>query len=852
MAQQLERTTFETSRLMEFFSEQELAMQIGSDAALWPLALVKELIDNALDACESAGVPPQITVTVTDDSVTVTDNGPGMPPETLERSLDYLVRVSDKQHYVSPTRGQLGNAFKCIWAAVYVATGQEGRVEVHSGDRLHVVTVGLNRIAQTPELSHEVLEADHVQNGTSVKIAWPDIASYLGADFVLDGLLKGYAAFNPHASFTRLFGGRRDEISATDPGWQKWRPADPTSPHWYRPETLRNLIAAYLTASADKTLREFIAEFRGLSRSATQKALTTPLGLTGARLSDLVSDGDVSLDKVARLLAAMQRESRPVKPAALGILGREHLTQHMVVQRYVDADSVRYKKVEGTSDGLPFVLEVALGVYRDEYADYGSDIAVGLNFSATFKPPIYLLTSLLGEQRIDTFDPVAVLVHLACPALTFMEHSKGSLALAPDVLEALAVALRFISKDWKKAKIAAGRKERVQQRELEKMRKVRHRPVSIKEAAYEWMETAYLKASADNSLPANARQIMYALRPYVLAETGGKCWSSSSYFTQTLLPDFMKAYETDDWNVVFDARGHFQEPHDGARVDLGTLDVCRYLASRAQDPKNLSPASLIATGFPTVGPENRYDFALFIEKEGFDPLLKAAHIAERFDIAIMSTKGMSSTAARTLVEKLSDRAVTILVAHDFDKAGLSILETLRSDTRRYQFASEPNVVDIGLRLSDVEAMELQSEPVDYGKDTDPRDNLFANGASVEEVAYLAQGRKYGERGDWQGQRVELNALPADLFVSWLETKLTAAGVSKVVPNNDVLAAAYRRAVQLKAVQETIEATIAGTDRVAVAVPDDLAADVLKRIDGTAQAWDDALWEIMQGSTTAKS
>ena len=39
---------------------------------------------------------------------------------TLERSLDYLVRVSDKAHYVSPSRGQLGNALKCVWAAPYV------------------------------------------------------------------------------------------------------------------------------------------------------------------------------------------------------------------------------------------------------------------------------------------------------------------------------------------------------------------------------------------------------------------------------------------------------------------------------------------------------------------------------------------------------------------------------------------------------------------------------------------------------------------------------------------------------------------------------------------------------------
>ena len=48
----LERTTHETSRLMEYFRESELQMQIGFPRRDWPRALCKELMDNALDACE--------------------------------------------------------------------------------------------------------------------------------------------------------------------------------------------------------------------------------------------------------------------------------------------------------------------------------------------------------------------------------------------------------------------------------------------------------------------------------------------------------------------------------------------------------------------------------------------------------------------------------------------------------------------------------------------------------------------------------------------------------------------------------------------------------------------------------
>src|SRR5262245_9201691 len=79
----LERTTFETSRLLEFFTEKELTMQIGHPEREWPKALVKELIDNGLDASEAAGVSPEVSVTVTDDGFEVKDNGPGLKESTL-------------------------------------------------------------------------------------------------------------------------------------------------------------------------------------------------------------------------------------------------------------------------------------------------------------------------------------------------------------------------------------------------------------------------------------------------------------------------------------------------------------------------------------------------------------------------------------------------------------------------------------------------------------------------------------------------------------------------------------------------------------------------------------------------
>src|SRR5262245_4768224 len=54
----LNRTTFRTSREMDFFSQKELVTQTGNEVGEWPHVAVKELMDNSLDACEDAGITP--------------------------------------------------------------------------------------------------------------------------------------------------------------------------------------------------------------------------------------------------------------------------------------------------------------------------------------------------------------------------------------------------------------------------------------------------------------------------------------------------------------------------------------------------------------------------------------------------------------------------------------------------------------------------------------------------------------------------------------------------------------------------------------------------------------------------
>jgi hypothetical protein len=314
--------------------------------------------------------------------------------------------------------------------------------------------------------------------------------------------------------------------------------------------------------------------------------------------------------------------------------------------------------------------------------------------------------------------------------------------------------------------------------------------VSIKDAAWEVMQDAYMAASDNGRLPANARQVMYAARPMILEMTGREKLDDKR-FTQELLPDYVRGHaeECETWDVVFDARGHFVEPHTGRTIPLGTLAVRQYLGDRP----SFGPARLDGDAlYPTSGPSNRFRNVLFVEKEGFDPLLEAAQIAERFDLATMSTKGMSVTAARLLLDRLAPLFDRVFVLHDFDVAGLSILGTLGTDSRRYEFQHKVPIIDLGLRLTDVLRLGLESEPTEP-RDFDARiETLSAHGATEEEIEFLCD------------RRVELNAMTSAQFIEFLEDKFATYGVGKFVPDDETIEAAARRGIEHRLTQKALD------------------------------------------------
>ena len=418
-----------------------------------------------------------------------------------------------------------------------------------------------------------------------------------------------------------------------------------------------------------------------------------------------------------------------------------------------------------------------------------------------------------------------------------MKNGKSDPA---DLASAIIGAVESVTGRWARQRKAEERHASAELNRAYRMTRWRDDRVTVRDAAWDVMADAYMAASDNNRLPANARQIMYAARPEILT-LSEKDSLNDQYFTQTLLPDYIaeNPEECADWDVVYDARGTFTEPHTGRDVPLGTIEVRQYLGDRpefGQSP-SLGPQTTILA--PTAGAKNRYKNVLFLEKEGFDPLLQAAQIAERFDVAIMSTKGMSTTAARNLLDRLTPDIEQVLVLHDFDIAGFSILGTLGEHSRRYIFDNDVQLVDIGLRLGDVETLGLQSEPMAV-KDWFARQRtLRRHGATPAEIEFL------------RTRRVELNAMTSRQFVDLLERKFAEHRVTKLIPEGNVLESHWHRLLTERLADAAFEKIRAGVAKEAAetAAPENLVERVADHLQRHPEVpWDGALAHLARDET----
>lgn len=868
----LNRATFSTSRDMDFASEPELIRQTGYQKEQWPLMIINELIDNAIDACDEADVPPKILVAADEAGITVTDNGTGLPVSTIDDILDFSVRASSREAYVAPDRGAQGNALMCLAAMPRVIDPAYGRLIIVAHGIEHGIQCTADPVTQRLRVDHQTRNVAD-KGGTRIRIQWAPKKSgkhevvwpfddcspieegsvwYPSIRDLATMLSWGYALFNPHLSLSvTWFNERLVDVTASDPTWAKWKPNKPTSPHWYEVIHLERLIGAYIEdgrkTGEDLTVATFLGKFDGLAGSAKQKQITEECGLSRATLSDLVDSSGFKPGGIPRLLAAMKKASRPVNPKRLGIIGHQHFRTRFA-QLGCDYDKVEYdKRFSVDTSGLPCVTEAAFG-WCGENGDDRRMLLVGANCSPRISNPFRSfgssgegLETLLSKQRCGSDEPIVFAAHVTHPRIEYTDRGKTAIvvnadqegsSLAGDVMD----TSKKVTNPWAKQRKREERDASARHRRRENLDGGNR--VYQSDIAWEVIKRAYAEVGSNGQLTAHSRQIYYEAREEMRERTGRPV--DSKYFTQNLLPRCVNEHpeETANWRITYDARGNFIEPHTGESIPISTLKIDEYLAaSRRHCPGDISLQSISVT-YPTCGTRNRISAVLFIEKEGFHPLFEDVKLAERYDLAIMSTKGQSTVAARKLVDAVSaiGTGVPLLVLHDFDKWGLLIAENLtavsehaeKSGRKRYEFQNTINVIDLGLRLDDVKKWKLASERVEFkGK--------IPASATKEDAEFLRSNR-----------RVELNAFRSADFIAWIEGKLKEHGIKKLIPEDSVLEDAYRRCRQAAWVNDQLPAIAeaAGEEAKSAKLPGNMRSKIRKTFaDDPTQPWDAVVAEF---------
>ncbi len=169
------------------------------------LTTVKEAVDNSLDACEEAGILPDIHVKIeqTDAErfvVSVRDNGPGIVKTQIPNIFGKLLYGS-KFHRLKMSRGQQGIGISAAGMYGLLTTGKSVRITSRTGARsaAHYYELQINTKTNAPQIVKDKTVDVDWPHGTEVKIEL--VGTYQKGRSSVDEYLEQTAIANPHARF---------------------------------------------------------------------------------------------------------------------------------------------------------------------------------------------------------------------------------------------------------------------------------------------------------------------------------------------------------------------------------------------------------------------------------------------------------------------------------------------------------------------------------------------------------------------------------------------------------------------------------------------------------------------------
>ena len=340
------------------------------------LTTVKEAVDNSLDACEEAGILPEIWVQVTAEAkdryrVSVQDNGPGIMKKQIPNIFGKLLYGS-KFHRLRMSRGQQGIGISAAGMYGLLTTGKPIEIisKISPRTPAHYYVLKMDTKLNRPDILNgdgngvEIPPNDlgrkmvaeqgigwvEVSRGTRVTIELE--ARYLRGRGSVDEYLEETAIANPHATFHYVDPEGNETTYAATVAELPPEPIE-IKPHPYGVELGR--LINMLRETTEPTLAKFLTESFCRISPATARLLCQT-----AKLSVRTDPRLVQRDEAERLFYAISETKIPAPSTdCITPIGEQNLLTglHEVVPGEFFAAATRPPAVYR---GNPFQVEVGL------------------------------------------------------------------------------------------------------------------------------------------------------------------------------------------------------------------------------------------------------------------------------------------------------------------------------------------------------------------------------------------------------------------------------------------------------------------------------------------------------------
>ncbi|MBC8328988.1 MAG: DNA topoisomerase VI subunit B [Planctomycetes bacterium] len=321
------------------------------------LTTIKEAVDNSLDACEEAGILPEILVEIDqleEDRfrVVVQDNGPGIVKAQIPNIFGKLLYGS-KFHSRRQSRGQQGIGISAAGLYGQMTTGKGPRIEsrVKRG-KAHRYEIQMDFTKNKPLITQdEELDDWHQSHGTRFEVTLE--ASYQRGLRSVDDYIKQTAVSNPHTSIRYKPPGEEEprfyERAIRDVPDR----AAEIKPHPYGVEL--GELMKMLRDTSSRWLSGFLQEeFCRIGPKVAKEIIAT------AKLGERSYPTRIARDEADRLYRAIQKTKISAPPTTcLSPIGEDRIREGLMKECDADFYSVSTRP-PSVYRGNPFQIEVGI------------------------------------------------------------------------------------------------------------------------------------------------------------------------------------------------------------------------------------------------------------------------------------------------------------------------------------------------------------------------------------------------------------------------------------------------------------------------------------------------------------